>query len=116
MQCSGKKRGQFGLAHAATKNSLGGTRLAQALEQSATEIVDVLGAAVGERVLGSMQGGLDGVELWSVGGQTLQMQSRVLAQQLAEGFRIVDRGAVPPDAYVAAQMTHQIPEEVMTSS
>ena len=41
----------------------------QALEQSATEIVDVLGAAVGKRVLGGMPSGLDGVELGSVGGQ-----------------------------------------------
>jgi hypothetical protein len=41
------------------------------------------------------------------------MQPRVLAQQFAQGFRVVDRGAVPHDDQLAAQMTHQIPEEVI---
>ena len=101
------------MTRAAAKNGLGSTRLTQVLKQSAREIVDILGAAGGERVLGSMPGSLAGVEVWSVGGQALQIQPQVPAQQLAHGIRIVDRGAIPQCDHLTARMTDQIPEEVM---
>ena len=85
----------------------------QTLEQRAAEIVDVIGPTVGQRVLGGVPGGFDGVELRSVGRQALEMQARILAAQLAQGFRIVNGGAVPDDDDVPAQVPQQVPEEVM---
>ncbi len=84
MQYPGQKRGQFGLSYTAAQRSLGGAGRAQALEQCAPESVDIIGSAVGERVLGDVPGGLDGVELRSGGGQTLQMQPRISSQRFAQ--------------------------------
>src|SRR5947208_12793622 len=94
MQWAAKKRGQLGLDHAAAQSRLRSTRLSQAAEQRASEVVDVLGSAVGQGKLAGMPRGFDGVELWSVGGQALQVQSRIFAQQISQGLRVVDGGAV----------------------
>lgn len=85
----------------------------QAAEQGTTEVVDIFGSAVCQRVFDGVPGGLDGVELWSVGGQAFQIQPGILAAQLAQGLRIVNGGAVPHDADAPAQVTQQIPQEVI---
>ena len=98
---------------AAAQSGLIGARLAQSFQQRAAEIVDVLSATVGERVRGGMPGGFDGVGLRGIGGEPLQIQPRVFAQQLAQGPRIVDGGAVPHHDHVAAQMAQQIRERIV---
>lgn len=60
-----------------------------------------------------MPGGLDGIELGSVGGQVLQVKGWIFAQQIAQGLSIVDRGVVPHDDHVTAQMSEQVPEEIV---
>ena len=73
----------------------------------------VIGLAVGERVLGGVPGGFDRIEFRSVGGQFLQVQTRVLVTERLQPFAIVDRGAVPDDDDMATQMLEQIPEKVL---
>ncbi len=112
-QYSAQKIRQLGLQHAATQGGLRTAGLAQAAEQCAPEVIDILGPAIGQRKLGGMPGGFDGVELGSVGGQVLQVKSRIFAQQNAQGLAVVDRGVVPHDDHVTAQMSEQVPQEIV---
>ena len=94
MQFSAQNTGEFGLQHAAPQGGLRTTGLAQAAEQCTPKVVDILGTAVDQRELGGLPGGLDGIELGSVGGQVLPVKAWILAQQIAQGLAIVDRGVV----------------------
>jgi hypothetical protein len=58
----------------------------QTLEQRAAEIVDVIGASIGQRVLGSVPGGFYGVALRSVSGQS--------APGAAEDIGDIDRSRI----------------------
>ena len=89
------KKGQFGLFDATAEYWLRGAGIAETVQQCAAELVDTVGAAVGERVLGSVPGGFDRIELWSVGGQSLEVQPRVLAAERPQSLRVMDRGTVP---------------------
>ena len=86
------KIGQLGFQNTATQGGLRTTGLAQAAEQCAPEVVNMLGPAVGQRKLGGMPGGFNGVELGGVGGPILQVKSQIFAQQIAQGLAIVDQG------------------------
>ncbi len=113
MQQLGQKRGEFGLRKASAELALGSTHLLQAIKQGAAQLPNIIGSAVGERCLGKMPSGLDGVELRSVSGQTLKMQSRIFTPQSCQRVRIVNRSTVPHDDHLTAQVTQQIPEEVV---
>ena len=113
MQWSEQKRGQLGLRHTPAQRGLRGTCFAQALEQRLTESVDVIGSAVGQGVFDGVPGSFDGVELGSVRGQALQMQPRIFPTEVTQGLRIVNGGAVPHHDDVTAQVTQQVPEEIV---
>ena len=55
------KKGQLRLRHTAAQGCLRGTCFAQALEQRATEVVDVIGSAVSQWVFDGVPGGFDGL-------------------------------------------------------
>src|SRR5262245_13101592 len=113
MQYSMQKRGQFGLRHTAAQGCLRGTCVAQALEHRATEVVDVIGSAVGQWVFDGVPGGFDGVELGSVGRQAFQVQPWIYAEEVTQGLWIVNSGAVPDHNDMAAQMPQQVPQEIV---
>ena len=60
-----------------------------------------------------MPGGFNRIEFRFVGGQFLQVQTRVLVTERLQPFAIVDRGTVPDDDDVATQMLEQMPEKVL---
>ena len=107
------KKGQIGLSDAAAQNALGGAGVSEAGEQRAAQLRDVIGLTVGEWVLGGVPGGFDRIEFRCVGGQFLQVQTRVRVTERLQPFAIVDRGAVPDDDDMATQMLEQIPEKVL---
>ena len=113
MQGSRQKGGQIGLFEAAAQNALGSTRFSQAAKKSATELRNIVGLTVRERVLHRMPGGFDRIEFWCVSGQLLQMQARVLVTELMQALPVVDRGTVPNDDDMAAQMFEQVPKKVV---
>ena len=113
MQCSSQKRGQFGLSDAAAQYALGGAGVAQAAQQGLGELVNIIGATIGERVLYGMPCGLDWVELRSISGEPLEVQPRILAAEVSQTLRVMDRGAVPNDDDVSAQVAQQVPEEIL---
>ncbi len=113
MQSLRQKKGQTGLSDATAQNALGGAGFFEADEQRAAQLRDVIGLAVGEWVLGGVPGGFDRIEFRCVGGQFLQVQTRVLVTERLQPFAIVDRGAVPDDDDVATQMLEQMPEKVL---
>jgi len=69
-------KGQLGLRHTTAQRGLRRACFAQALEERSTEIVDVIGSAVGQRVFDGMPAGFDGAELGSVGGQAFPDSSQ----------------------------------------
>jgi len=101
------------LFDAAAQNTLGSARFSQAGKQSATELRNIVGLTIGERVLHRMPGGFDRIKFWRVGGQFLQMQARVLVTELLQSLLVMDRGTVPNDDDRAAQVFEQVPEKVV---
>ena len=113
MQYSRQKRGQIRLRDAAAQNALGGASFSQATKKSATELRNIVGLTVRERVLHGMPGGFDRVEFGCVGGQFLQVQARISMAELLQSLAVVDRGTVPNDEHMAAQMFEQVPKKVL---
>ena len=98
---------------AAAKYSLRGTGLAEAVQQGTSELVDIVGPAVGERVLSGVPRGFDRMELRSVSVESLEVQPRILAAEVSQTLRVMDRGAVPNNDDVCAQVRQQLPQEIV---
>jgi len=113
MQVSRQKKGQIGLLETAAQYALGSASASQAGQQRTTELRNVVGLTIRERELYRMPGGFDRIEFGCVGGKLLQMQSRVLATDLVKALEAVDRGTVPNDEDMAAQMFEQVPQKVV---
>ena len=75
------------------------------------EIVEVLGAAVGQVVFGQMPDALIRIQLRRVGRETLQAQTRMLAQQLIQRFALMGGGVIHKHHDRAAQVSKQMAEE-----
>ena len=104
------------MADAAAQISLGATQLVQTLEQVDAELLDVVRSSIGQWMFGVVPRGLNRVELRSVGGQALEMQTRIACAQGGQvGVRAgrVDRGTVPNYDDVPAKMAEQVPEKVV---
>jgi len=101
------------LSEAAAQYALGGASLSQAGQQSATQLGNVVGLAVGERVLDGVPRGFDGVEFRCVRRQLLQMQARVLVTKLLQALAVMDRSTVPDDDDMATQVLEQVPKEIV---
>ena len=101
------------MSEAAAQYALGGASLSQTSQQSATQLGNVVGLAVGERVLDGVPRGFDGVEFRCVGRQLLQMQARVLVTKLLQALAVVDRSTVPNDDDMATQVFEQVPKEIV---
>lgn len=113
MQYLRQKRGQIGLRNTAAQYALGGAGFSQAAKQRAAELRNIVGLTVREWVLHGMPGGFDRVQFRCVGGEFLQMQSRVLVAELMQAFAIMDLRTVPDDDDMAAKMFEQVPEKVL---
>ena len=75
------------------------------------EIVKLLGAAVGQVVLGQGPNALVGVQLWCVGGETLQAQTGMVAEQLIQRRAFMGGGIVQKHDHRAVQVSKQMAEE-----
>lgn len=98
---------------AAAQYALGSARFPQAGKKSAPELRNGVGLAISERVFYRMPGGFDRIEFGRVGGQFLQMQARISVAELMQSLPVVDRGTVPNDDDLAAQMFEQVPKKVV---
>jgi len=54
-----------------------------------------------------------GLSLGRVGGEAFQMQSRIFPAEVTQGLPIVNGGAVHTTIDMTAQVTQQVPEEVV---
>ena len=68
------------------------------------EVVEVLGAAIGQVVFGQGPNTLVGIQLGCVGGETLQAQTRVLAEELIQGCAFMGGGIIQKHDHGAAQV------------
>ena len=113
MQLSMQKGGQIGLADTATQHTLRGAGFSQAREQVAAQLRDVVRPTVGQRMLGRMPKGLDGIEFRCIGREALQMQSGILTTEVMQSLAAVDRRPIPDQHDMPPQMLEQVPEEVL---
>ena len=75
------------------------------------EIIEVVGAAVGQVVFGQGPNTLVRIQLRGVGGETLQAQTRVVVEQLIERLALMGGGVVQKHDHRAAQVPKQVAEE-----
>jgi hypothetical protein len=75
------------------------------------ELVEVLGAAVGQVVLGQGPNALIRIQLRCVRGETLQAQTRVLAKDLIQGLAFMGGGIVQKYDHRAGQVSKEMTEE-----
>ncbi len=75
------------------------------------EIVQVLRAAVGQVVFGQGPNALVWIQLRGVRGETLQAQTRMLAEQLIQGLTFMSGRVVQQHHHRAAQVAKQMAEE-----
>lgn len=64
-------------------------------------------------MLGGMPRCFDGIELWRISRQLLQMQPGILAADGMQALGMMDRRTVPDHDDVTAQMPEQVPEKVL---
>ncbi len=74
--------------------------------------LDVVGTAVGEARLGQAPHAFAGVELGRVGRERDEVQASEPMAQVTNGRSAMDRGVVPDDDHVTAEVTQQVAEEV----
>ena len=101
------------MCDATAQHTLRVASFSQTPKQGATELRNIVRLTVRERMLHGMPGGFDRIEFWCVGGQFLQMQARVSVAELMQSLPVVDRGTVPNDEHMAAQMFEQVPKKVL---
>jgi hypothetical protein len=68
------------------------------------ELVDVVGARVGERPFGDRPDAFVGIQLRGVGREPLEPQAWKRAAEVAQRIALVDVAVVPDDDQVAAEM------------
>ena len=92
-----------------TGAQLGGraTEVLEGVGEVDIELGDIVRSAVGQARLGQAPHPFVGVELGRVAGQRDQMQASEPSAQLTNGLAAVDRGVVPNDDHVTAQVTQE---------
>lgn len=86
--------------------------LLQHVVEVSVEFVDGVRPTVGEAALGQTPHAFVGIEFGRVGRKGDQVQARETPAQLSDGDATVDRGVVPDDDDVTAQMPEQVTQEV----
>ena len=100
------------MGDATAQHALRGAGLSQTQQQNMSQLPDVVGLTVSERMFRRMPGRLDRVEFGCVDWEFLQMQARILSAESIKTLSMVDPCAIPNDEDVAAQMFEQVPEKI----
>src|SRR5438094_7801577 len=111
MQRFSAKKGQVGLEDTTAELLRRCSGAFDRTDEVLHEIVEVLGAAVGQVVFGQMPDALIRIQLRRVGRETLQAQTRMLAQQLIQRFALMGGGVIHKHHDRAAQVSKQMAEE-----
>jgi len=82
MQQSAQKRGKLGLEDAAAQFGWRSSDALDGTDKIVHQLIEVVGAAIGQFPLGQRPHSLIGVEFGGVGGEVLDAQTRMLALEL----------------------------------
>jgi len=82
--------------------------MAERLVERTRQFVEVVGASIGQRMVGLIPDALIRVEFRSVGREALQAEPRETTTEFADGFAFVGFAIVPYHDHTAAQMTQYV--------
>jgi hypothetical protein len=111
MQRSAQKRGKVGLQDATAESVRRCAGVFDGTDEMLQEVIDVLGAAVGQVALGQAPDPLIGIQLRRVAGEMLQTQTRMLPEQLVQWLAFMRWGLVQKHNHRAGQVPKQMAEE-----
>lgn len=111
MQRSAQKRGKVGLENATAESVRRCSGVFDRTDEILQEVIEVLGAAVGEVTLGQAPYSLVGIQLRRVAGEMLQTQTRMLPEQLIQRLAFMRWGLVQKHNHRAVQVSKQMAEE-----
>ena len=75
------------------------------------QLIDILGAAVGECRLGQSPNAFIGVEFRGVGGKMFDAETRVSSEEFLEGFPLMGRGVIQENDEGATQLPQQLAQK-----
>jgi len=112
MEWLAQKRGEVGLVDTGAEFDLGGLDVLQRVGEMEPQLIDVVGAAIGQGVLGLGPDTLVRIEFRSVRWKRFEMQTAMASAEGANGIAFVDAAVVPDHNDLAAKVPEQVTKEL----
>lgn len=102
---------QVGRVDTGPHQILRAAQAARGIGQSLTKLAKIIRGSVGEFVVGLSPDVLGGVEFWRVGGKVVDVESRMIDEEVPDLSPPMDRPAIPQQGDRSAEVAHQVTQE-----